>query len=103
MTNNKFTTALGRARDRFVSYIEGAYGNVHLGDELITALGIVGRVIYTVLAVILDIIITILLICGITGIIVVTAFAIYVKNYIDPVFDDKHPSAVHVSVNLHAH
>lgn len=88
MTNNKFSTALGRARDRFVSYIEGAYGNVHLGDELITALSIVGRVIYTVLAVILDIIITVLLICGITGIIVVTAFAIYVKNYIDPVFDD---------------
>ncbi len=41
-----------------------------------------------VLSTIATVILTILLICFITGVIVVGAFAIYIKNYIDPVIED---------------
>ncbi len=89
MTNNgKIKSWLLRARDKAVSYLEDAYGDVRLGEELLGALHIVGRVVYTALAILLDIVITLLLICAITGIIVVTAFAVYVNNNVDPTFDD---------------
>ncbi len=89
MTNNgKIKTWLTRAREKLSSYLENAYGDVKLGEELLDALRIVGHVVYTALAILLDIVITLLLICAITGIIVVTAFAVYVNNNVDPTFDD---------------
>ena len=86
--NSNKKSWMSRLRDRFLSYMNDAYGDVKLGEELLNSLRIVGRVLYTALAIVLDVIITILLICAITGIIVVTAFAVYDNNYVDPTFDD---------------
>ncbi len=88
MTNNgKIRTFMTGMRDKFTNYIDEAYGDVNLGAEVVSAFRIIGRVVYTALAIVLDIVITLLLICAITGIIVVTAFAVYVNNYVDPTFD----------------
>lgn len=88
MTENKNKKAWYlRLRDRFLSYLDETYGNVNFGEEFIAALRIIGRVVYSAFAIVLDIVITLLLICAITGIIVVTAFAVYVNNYVDPTFD----------------
>ena len=88
MTNNgKIKSFMVNLRDRFTDYLSDTYGDVKIGEELLGALRIVGRVVYTSFAILFDIIITLLLICAITGIIVVTAFAMYVNNYVDPTFD----------------
>ncbi len=85
--NGKIKTFLTDMRDRFVEYISETYGNVNFGEEFVSAMRTIGRVIYSALAIVLDIVITLLLVCAITGIIVVTAFAVYVNNYVDPTFD----------------
>ncbi len=88
MTNGgKIKTLVANLKDRFTAYIEKAYGSVDLGEEFASAMRIIGRVVYSALAIVLDIVITLLLVCAITGIIVVAAFAVYVNNYIDPTFD----------------
>ena len=43
-----------------------------------------GKIVSRFFSYLLNIILTIMLICFITGIIVCTVFAVYVKNYIDP-------------------
>ena len=43
---------------------------------------------YVAITIILDVLVTVLLVCAVTGNIVATAFAIYIKNNIDPTFDD---------------
>lgn len=47
-----------------------------------------GSVVKKVISVTASVLLTIMLICFITGTIVVGAFAIYIKNYIDPVIED---------------
>ena len=47
-----------------------------------------GSVVKKIISVTASILLTIMLICFITGTIVVGAFAIYIKNYIDPVIED---------------
>ena len=46
-----------------------------------------GKIVSRFFSYLLNIILTIMLICFITGIIVCTVFAVYVKNYIDPEVD----------------
>ena len=46
-----------------------------------------GKVIGKFFSYLLNILLTIMLVCFIAGIIVVTVFAVYVKNYIDPEVD----------------
>ncbi|MBQ3125986.1 MAG: transglycosylase domain-containing protein, partial [Clostridia bacterium] len=58
------------------------------GREILHALGIIFRVLMTALRWVLNVLITILLIGAITGIIVGSAFAIYVKNFIDTEVDE---------------
>ena len=58
------------------------------GDEILKAFGLMGRVLLRALTVLLNIVLTVLLICIITGIIAGTAFAVYIKNYIDPTIDE---------------
>ena len=64
-----------------------SYGNVDWGAEIANAFAIAGRVIGKFFAYLLNVLLTVLLVCLITGIIVAGAFAIYVKNYIDPAVD----------------
>lgn len=56
--------------------------------EFRTAGRIAANVLYVAITIILDVLVTVLLVCAVTGIIVATAFAIYIKNNIDPTFDD---------------
>ncbi len=90
MTDNgaKTERALPKWAERLLAYLKEKYKNVNWFEELLYALGIIIRIIYTALAFVLDVIITLLLICAVTGIIVVTAFAVYINNNIDPTFDD---------------
>lgn len=62
--------------------------NTGWGREIARAFGIIGRVLLTALRWLLNILITILLIAAITGIIVGSAFAIYVKNFVDTEVDE---------------
>ncbi|MCD8003736.1 MAG: transglycosylase domain-containing protein [Clostridia bacterium] len=82
-TDNKITLW-----DKFKGYLAEKYGNLNIPDEISIAIELIFKVVYKIVAVILDIIVTLLLIVAITGIIVVTAFAIYISNYIDPTFDE---------------
>lgn len=58
------------------------------GDEILKTLGVIGKVLFRVFTVLLNIVLTVLLICIITAIIAGTAFAVYIKNYIDPSIDE---------------
>lgn len=58
------------------------------GREIAHAFGIIGRVLTKALGWLVNILITVLLIGVITGIIVGSAFAIYVKNFIDTEVDE---------------
>ncbi|MCD7712788.1 MAG: hypothetical protein LUJ25_08855, partial [Firmicutes bacterium] len=82
-TDNKITLW-----DKFKGYLAEKYGNLNIPDEISIAIELIFKVVYKIVAVILDIIVTLLLIVAITGIIVVTAFAIYISDYIDPTFDE---------------
>lgn len=73
---------------RCLHYFKRKMTGIDWKEELVIAFGIIGKVLYKIFAVILDIIVTLLLICAVTGIIVVTAFAVYINNYIDPTFDE---------------
>ncbi len=73
---------------RLLAYLKEKNKNVNWLEEFFYALGIIIRIIYTALAFVLDVIITLLLIIAVTGIIVVTAFAMYINNNIDPTFDE---------------
>ncbi len=60
---------------------------VNWAEEVRKALKIVGRVLGRALSYVLNALLTVVLICFITGIIVGTAFAVYVKENIDPNVD----------------
>lgn len=56
---------------------------VNWGAEVLRVLGIIGRVLFKIFSYFMNIFLTILLICLITGIIVCSVFAIYINNYLD--------------------
>lgn len=73
------------------SWLRGVSQKIRQVDwraEFRTAGRLAAHVSYVAFTIFLDIIVTVLLICAVTGIIVGTAFAIYIKNNIDPTFDD---------------
>lgn len=75
----------------------GQNGNtrVNWGLEVLRVLKIIGRVLFKIFSYFMNILLTVLLICLITGVIVATVFAIYVNNYLDLEID---PSTI-VTVN----
>ena len=58
------------------------------GREIAHALGIIGRILLKALSWVINILLTIILVALITGIIVGSAFAIYVKNFVDTEVDE---------------
>lgn len=58
------------------------------GEEMLSATGAFCHAVLKALTYFLNFIFTVILICAVTGIIVGTAFAVYVKNYIDPELDE---------------
>ncbi len=62
--------------------------NTGWGREILHALAIVGRVLLKALSWVFNVVITVLLIAAITGIIVGSAFAVYVKNFVDTEVDE---------------
>lgn len=86
--NVKNERTLPKWAGRLLQYLKEKNKNINWLEEFLYAIGIIIRIVYTALAFVMDIIITLLLICAVTGIIVVTAFVIYINNNIDPTFDD---------------
>ncbi len=60
---------------------------VNWGGEVAGSGKLAGKFVGRIFSYILNALLTVLLICFITGIIVCTVFAVYVKNYIDPTMD----------------
>lgn len=60
---------------------------VNWSNEVKDSGKLAGKIVSRFFSYLLNIILTIMLICFITGIIVCTVFAVYVKNYIDPEVD----------------
>lgn len=86
--NVKKERTLPKWAERLLQYLKEKNKNINWLEEFFYAMGIILRIIYTALAFVMDVIITLLLVCAVTGIIVVTAFAVYINNNIDPTFDD---------------
>lgn len=62
-------------------------GETDWGNEVARALGLMGRIFLRILTYICNILLTVFLICLLTGTVVGGAFAIYVKNYVDADLD----------------
>ncbi len=62
--------------------------NVDWDKEILNSMRLAGKGIFKVFSYLLNIILTILLICVVTGAIVGCAFSIYIKNYVDPTIDE---------------
>jgi len=54
---------------------------------VVSALMVIGKVLYRVFSIVLNVLLTVLLIGMITGVIVGTVFAMYIKNHVDPTID----------------
>ncbi|MBR2453945.1 MAG: transglycosylase domain-containing protein, partial [Clostridia bacterium] len=61
---------------------------IHWGDFSLKTFKIIGKTVMKVLGVALNVVLTVLLIGLLTGIIAGTAFAVYIKNYVDPTIDE---------------
>jgi len=61
---------------------------INWGDEILHALEIIGSLLMKLLSAVVNVVLTVLLIGVLTGIIAGTAFAVYIKNYIDPTVDE---------------
>ena len=67
--------------------IKNKLKNVNWGKAAKNTVSVIGRVLLRLVTYVFNILITTLLICGTTAIIVGSVFALYVKNYVDPTFD----------------
>ncbi len=61
---------------------------INWADEILRTLEIVGKIFMKALSAIVNIVLTVLLIGILTGIVAGTAFAVYIKNHIDPTVDE---------------
>jgi len=65
----------------------GSNNRVNWGLEVLRVLGVIGKVLFRIFSYFMNILLTVLLIGLITGIIVCTAFAIYINTYLDLTVD----------------
>ena len=65
-----------------------AIRRINWGDELLHTLEIAGKILLKTLTCIVNVVLTVLLIGILTGIVAGTAFAVYIKNHIDPQIDE---------------